>query len=104
MTLESLIAAANRQGASDLHLEPGLPAAIRVRGALRTVGEPLTGKELLELARGVISGDAWPHFVERRSVDFSRTIGGVRCRINVMHTSRGIGFAVRLLATFQATI
>jgi len=32
------------------------------------------------------------------------TIGGVRCRFNVMHTSRGVGFAVRLLATFQATI
>ena len=50
MTLESLIAAAQRQGASDLHLEPGLPVAIRVRGALRTLGEPITGKALLELA------------------------------------------------------
>lgn len=104
MTLEILIAAANQQGASDLHLEPGLPAAVRVRGALRTVGEPLPGRVLLEFARAVISGDAWPHFVERRSVDFSRTLGGVRCRINVMHTSRGVGFAVRLLASFQATI
>ena len=37
MALESLIAAAQRQGASDLHLEPGLPVAIRVRGALRTL-------------------------------------------------------------------
>ena len=104
MNLESLIAAANQQGASDLHLEPGLPAAMRVRGALRTFGEPLAGKLLLEFARVVITGDAWPHFVERRSVDFSRTLGGVRCRINVMHTSRGIGFAVRLLASFQASI
>lgn len=104
MTLQSLIAAANQQGASDLHLEPGLPAALRVRGALRTVGETLTGKTLLEFARGIISGEAWPHFVERRSVDFSRTIEGVRCRINVLHTSRGVGFAIRLLATFQATI
>jgi twitching motility protein PilT len=102
--LDSLIAAANRQGASDLHLEPGLPAAIRVRGALRTVGEPLPGKLLLELAHEAIGQHEWPHFVEQRSADFSRTVGGVRCRFNVMHTSRGIGFAIRLLASFQATI
>jgi len=104
MTLDSLITAANRQGASDLHLEPGLPVAVRVRGALRTVGEPLAGKNLLEFARDAIGEDAWPLFVERRSADFSRAIGGVRCRINVMHTSRGIGFAIRLLTSFQATI
>jgi twitching motility protein PilT len=29
---------------------------------------------------------------------------GVRCRINILQSSRGIGFAIRLLASFQATI
>jgi twitching motility protein PilT len=99
-----LVSAANRQGASDLHLEPGLPATIRVRGALRTMGEAFDGKTLLDIARDAIGAAAWPHFLERRSADFSRTITGVRCRINVMHTSRGVGLAVRLLASFQATI
>jgi twitching motility protein PilT len=28
----------------------------------------------------------------------------VRCRINIMQTSRGVGFAVRLLASFTATV
>jgi len=104
MTLEPLITAANRQGASDLHLEPGLPATIRVRGALRTLGEPLTGETLLALAHEVLSEEARQHFVAQRSADFSKTIGGVRCRLNLMHTSRGVGFAIRLLASFQATI
>jgi twitching motility protein PilT len=104
MTLDSLIAAANRQGASDLHLEPGMPAAFRVRGALLTAGEPLSGNVLLDLAQEAIGTQEWPHFVERRSADFSRTVGGVRCRFNVFHTSRGVGFAIRLLASFQATI
>lgn len=104
MTLESLIAAAQDQGASDLHLEPGLPPAIRVRGALRTVGEPLPPKLLTEIARELIPADQWNHFVERRSHDTSKTIHGVRCRINVLHTSRGVGFAIRLLASFQATL
>lgn len=104
MTLDALIAAAYRQGASDLHLEPEMPPAVRVRGTLRTAGEPLPGKVLLEVAQNVVGAESWPHFIERRSADFSRTIGGVRCRLNVMHTSRGVGFAIRLLASFQATV
>jgi twitching motility protein PilT len=104
MTFDSLIIAAKRQGASDLHLEAGLPAAIRVRGTLRILGEPIAGKHLIELAQEVIGAETWSHFEARRSADFSRTIGGVRCRINVMHTSRGVGFAIRLFTNFQATI
>ena len=34
----------------------------------------------------------------------SRTIRGVRCRINVLHSSRGVGLAIRLLSSFQATV
>jgi len=103
MTLESLIAAAKQQGASDLHLESGLPAALRVRGTLHTTGEPIAPQVLSGFAREII-GDHWPHFLERHSADLSRTISGVRCRINIFQTSRGIGFAIRLLASFQATI
>ena len=104
MDLGLLIASANEQRASDLHLEPGLPAAIRVRGVLQVSGDPLTAKALLEVARDLIGAEQWPHFVERRSFDLSRTIQNVRCRINVLHTSRGVGLAIRLLASFQATI
>ena len=104
MDLEALIAAARDQGASDLHLEPALPAAIRVRGVLRTTGEPLSAPILLEWAREIIGPEQWPHFLVRRSADLSRTIRGVRCRINVLQSSRGVGFAIRLLASFQATL
>ncbi|HLP75704.1 MAG TPA: ATPase, T2SS/T4P/T4SS family, partial [Candidatus Paceibacterota bacterium] len=104
MTLESLIAAAQQQGASDLHLEAGLPAAMRIRGALRTAGEPIPAQTLLGFARQIIGEANWDHFLERRSADLSRTIHGVRCRINVLQTARGIGFAIRLLSTFQTTI
>ncbi len=104
MSLHELIGMAKANGASDLHLEPGLPAAIRVRGALRAVGGPLPGKLLLEEAREIIGADGWEQFVARRSADLSKNIQGVRCRINIMHTSRGVGFAVRLLMGFNATI
>ena len=104
MTLESFIALAKENAASDLHLEAGLPAALRIRGALRTVGEPVPAKLLSETAKDLIGSEQWPQFLERRSFDFSKTIQGVRCRINILQTARGVGFAIRLLAAFQATI
>src|SRR6516225_5709375 len=104
MDLESLIGLAANNGDSDLHLESGLPAAVRVRGALKTTGEPLPAKLLLEIARQTVGEENWPHFLERRSWDLSKTIQGVRCRFNIFHTSRGVGFAIRLLSSFQATI
>ncbi len=104
MNLDSLISQARDQGASDLHLEPGLPAALRVRGTLRTAGEPVAAKTLADFARTVIGAEHWNEFLTRRSFDLSRTVSGVRCRINILHTARGIGFAIRLLSAFQATI
>jgi twitching motility protein PilT len=104
MNLESLIATAQQQGASDLHLEAGLAPALRVRGALRLIGEPLPAQTLLGFARELIGDPHWPGFLERRSADLSKTIHGVRCRINILQSARGIGFAIRLLSSFQATV
>ena len=104
MDLDSLVRLASTNGASDLHLEPGLAPALRIRGSLRTAGDPLPAPLLLEMARATIGEERWPSFLERRSFDLSKTIRGVRCRINILQTSRGVGFAIRLLASFQATI
>jgi twitching motility protein PilT len=104
MSLEALIATAKEHGASDLHLEGGLPGAVRVRGLLRAFGEPIPAKILSEWARQIIGEGNWSQFLERRSFDLSRSIQGVRCRINILQTARGVGFAIRLLTAFQATI
>lgn len=102
--LESFVALAASNGASDLHLEAGLPLALRIRGTLRTLGQPVPGATLLEIARELIGEEHWPHFVEQRSFDLSKTIKGVRCRINILQTARGVGFAIRLLAAFTTTL
>src|SRR5215470_7942287 len=104
MDLEALVRMAAANGASDLHLEAGLAPALRVRGTLRASGDPLPAPLLLDMARATIGEAHWPRFLERRSFDLSKTIRGIRCRINILQTSRGVGFAVRLLASFQATI
>lgn len=104
MNLHALIAAAHQKGASDLHLEAGLPCALRIRGSLHTFGEPVAAPGLAGLAREILGDAEWEHFCERRSADLSRTIDGVRCRINILHSSRGVGFAIRLLSSFQVTL
>jgi twitching motility protein PilT len=104
MELDELIAHARGEGASDLHLEPGLPAAIRVGGTLRTFGEPIPARSLHAFARSIVGERGWNEFEERRSYDLSKVAAGVRCRINVLSTSRGVGLAIRLLSSFQPTL
>lgn len=104
MNLETLIGAARQQGASDLHLEAGLSPALRIRGSLRMAGEPVPAPALVAFARDLIGESHWPAFLERRSADLSKTIQGVRCRLNIFQTARGVGMAIRLLASFQATV
>jgi twitching motility protein PilT len=77
---------------------------LRVRGSLRTLGEPLGPDVLMEEARSLIGPDNWPRFLTQRSFDLSKTIEGLRCRINVLTTARGVGFAIRLLPAFQPTL
>lgn len=97
MNLESLVAHAHNRGASDLHLEPGLPAAIRVRGELSSIGEALSAGLVRGLVRQAIGEHDWPSFSKRKSWDGARSIASVRCRLNAMTTQRGVGLAVRLL-------
>ena len=104
MELESLIESAAARSASDLHLEAGMPPALRIRGNLLVEGEPVPAPTLLNAARQLVGEMQWPAFLERRSYDLSRTIRGVRCRINVLQTARGVGLAIRLLGSFQATL
>ncbi|WP_164015676.1 type IV pilus twitching motility protein PilT [Pyxidicoccus trucidator] len=104
MELEAIIRRAREQGASDVHLEGGMPMALRVRGTLRLVGEPVPSSTLTALAREVVGEDGWHEFLERCSYDVSRTLEGQRIRINVLRSARGVGFAIRLLSTSQATL
>jgi twitching motility protein PilT len=104
MNLESMVALAASRGASDLHLETGLQATLRIRGQLQTVGEKLTNGLVRGMVRQVVGEEAWDDFIKRRSADISETIGGVRCRINAMHSLRGLGLAVRLLPAILPTI
>jgi twitching motility protein PilT len=97
MSLKDWIQKGRELGASDLHLEPGTPLVARIRGDLATVGEPVPAHRITEVAHELL-GDAWAQFLERGSADVSMAAGGIRCRLSLFRTIRGIAFAVRLLA------
>lgn len=102
-SLDSFIGLAREKGASDLHLEPGMPVTIRARGALVSIADKVDAKTLQAMAREILSGERWADFCARHSADLSKTVRGVRCRINIMHSARGIGFCIRLLSSFVAS-
>src|SRR5580765_4116083 len=104
MNLSTIISTARDRRASDVHLEAGLPMALRVSSNLQIGGEPLSVETVGAVARQVVGEELWPELLQRGSANLSRTIEGVRCRINVMQTARGPGLAIRLLSSFQATV
>jgi len=104
MRLEDLVEQARRHGASDLHLEAGLPPTLRIRGGLRSLGEPVPAPVLLAMVQQVVPERQWAEFRERRSFDLALTLAGVRCRVNALHSMRGVGLAVRLLPATLPTL
>lgn len=101
--LDELISTAHRLDASDVHLEPGLPAAFRVRGVLSMQGEARTAQELQALAAQLL-GPRWGELDRRGSADLAMTVAGQRLRINALRTFRGVGLAIRLLSDAERSL
>lgn len=96
MSLVTWVDKARQLGASDLHLETEMPPVARVRGELRTLGDPLPAARLEELLHAVSSATR-TQLLTRGSADVSMWVSGVRCRMNIYRTSRGTALAARLL-------
>jgi twitching motility protein PilT len=84
-------------GASDVHLEGGTVPVTRIRGELFPFAEALPASYVEQVARNLLGTQAWEEFAARGSADISMPVGGVRCRINVYRTIRGVAIALRLL-------
>jgi twitching motility protein PilT len=100
MTVQDWIRKGRELGASDLHIEADSALVVRVRGQLSSSGASIAGTVIAQAARELL-GEGWPQFLSRGSADLSRTIAGMRCRINIFQTVRGVAMAVRLLSAFQ---
>jgi twitching motility protein PilT len=85
-------------GASDLHVEAGSALAYRVRGVLQPTPDSAPPADLTKIAHELLGDEGWRGFLARGSADVSLDYAGIRCRINVYKTIRGVALAVRLLA------
>ena len=97
MSLTDWVQTGRKLNASDLHVETGTPLVARVRGELVTVGEPIPSGYLAQVAKELLGAEPWAQFKERGSADVSNVVAGMRCRINLYRTLRGVAIAVRIL-------
>lgn len=98
MTVQDWALKAHAMGASDLHLEANTPVVVRVREELLTIGDTISEPKLATMAKELLGEAALAEVAQRGSADISTTVGGIRCRINVYRTVRGLAMAVRLLS------
>jgi len=101
MSVQDWVRKGRELGASDLHVEAETAPVARIRGQLSAIGQPIAGATLVQSGRELLGSDGWTQFLSRGSADLSRTIAGVRCRINIFQTLRGVAMAIRLLSSFQ---
>lgn len=97
MIFQQWIRKARELGASDLHVESDGPLVARVRGKLQPLGESCSATDLQRTGEELLGAAGWEAFLSRGSADISLQVAGIRCRINLYSTIRGIAFAVRLL-------
>ena len=97
MIFQGWIQRAQELGASDLHAEADGPVMVRIRGKLQSLAESSSAAELQRSGQQFLGAQGWSAFLERGSADISVDIAGVRCRINLFKTVRGMAVAVRLL-------
>jgi twitching motility protein PilT len=97
--LERLLAAAARQGASDLLLVAGSPPTLRLTGALAvSQAPPLSAEDTRDLVLPLLEPRQYEELQRNRSLDFCFQIEGLgRFRANVHYQRRTLAACFRLL-------
>ncbi len=86
-----------KQEASDLHLKANKPPHIRIRGTIMaTNNPPLTGEEIEEMVRELLTPKQAGYLEERGSIDIAHDIpGSDRFRINIYRQRGELSLAAR---------
>lgn len=105
-TLRSLLEAVVRNGASDLHLRPGVTPKVRISGTLIPVGErDFSADEVDQLVRGSMRPDVLAAFEETLDADYALSVPGIgRFRANAFHTMGETGCVLRRVSDAPATL
>ncbi|MGC9454208.1 MAG: type IV pilus twitching motility protein PilT [Phycisphaerae bacterium] len=95
--LEKYFQAVIKQDASDLHLKAGSPPHIRIKGELRpTKSDPLSGDDIEQMARELMTEKQQAYFDEHGSIDVAHELAGSdRFRINIFRQRGDVSISVR---------
>lgn len=101
MDITELLSFGVKSKASDLHLSAGLPAMIRVDGAIQKLDmPPLEHKEVHALIYDIMNDKQRKDYEEFLETDFSFEIKGLsRFRVNAFNQQRGAGAVFRTIPT-----
>src|SRR5436190_15968680 len=88
--------------ASDVHLSPGFPPAVRVRGRIVPMDDypPLTAQETREIVYSILNDAQRKRFENQQQLDFAYAIPNVaRFRVNCFFQRGAIAAAFRHIPT-----
>jgi twitching motility protein PilT len=99
LDLTAILAFAKDEGASDLHITPGLPPVLRLRGEVRPLEMPPLSPDDTRMAiYDLLNDDQKRIFEERHDLDFAFEVPNLsRFRANVLVQRLGIGGVFRLV-------
>jgi twitching motility protein PilT len=99
LDLTAILAFAKDEGASDLHITPGLPPVLRLRGETRPLEmAPLSPDDTRLAIYDLLNDDQKRIFEERHDLDFAFEVPNLsRFRANVLLQRLGVGGVFRLV-------
>ncbi len=97
--IKKILEMAVANGATDVHLIPGLTPGLRVGGEVREIEglRPVTGEEIKEMLSPILPVDKKNLIEEIEELDFSFSLLEARCRVNVYRQQGGMAAAFRLI-------
>ncbi len=106
MDIETLLAFAVKNGASDLHLSAGEPPIIRVDGDLRRINAPpMAHKEVHGMIYDIMNDAQRKAYEDNLETDFSFDIPNLaRFRVNAYNQNRGAAVAFRTVPSKVLTL
>ena len=106
MDITELLAFANRQNASDVHLSAGLPPLIRIDGDVKRINvDPLEDRTVHQMIYDIMTDKQQKEYEEHLECDFSFEIPNVaRFRVNAYNQDRGPAAVFRTIPSKVLTL
>jgi len=98
--LQELLEIVLNEGASDMHLVPGMPPLLRVHTVIKRLADrpPITAEQTEQFVREMVAQERFKLLQQKRDLDFSTTLPGKgRFRVNAHYQRDSIAIAFRAI-------